>query len=663
MLEVELCFALLLFGLYAAFTALFIVCDTYLIPAVEVFISAYNIPEEVPAVTFIAFGSASPELFLNSVSAVSKNSDMSLAAILGSGMIAFGLIPPIAIVLVPAILGPSRRHQKDRTKKDRTLEFSSTSNSSSEVVVGRYKALNIKLKLYPIFRECGFYILGLLLFLATIIDGKIGLWESILIVGAYVVYLSFVLSGLKSRNVLTVTSDGSKDGETDFLVQGRDADLEISSINSDSSGSSTASFHSLNNDLTPVASEAAKTSSMQLLKESVGTVLLISANKASTSNKQKTKYYDCISETSCSSSGVNSPALDPNLTKLSRGSKIGSGYKTQSGDLEEVGVGSPATITPLEYGDLEDVEAPSTRAAYQNSLFSCLSRTSRMLHYSISSPLEAFFVCIFPSLNPPQPNVLQPGKIQLSKTKAQTIDSSFDVSNDSSLRLLLPKQAAVQDQQQHHGRDMQSRTPLWRAIVVLLLSILFIGLLTSLVVFISTNIVLDLHLDSSTIGATLVALGSEIPDCMNSIALARGGFYDGALAGAIGSQVINITLGVGLPALLFCFSEFLNDFRVDDYIKIAQKEANSLFLLTCLLLVVILTYVSVIAPFFEMFRSLLQAAVRRCRACTERDVEGGSRSTYMPEHVILTYVGATIQILVFIAVYAVFISTNEMKSS
>ena len=99
--------------------------------------------------------------------------------------------------------------------------------------------------------------------------------------------------------------------------------LEISSINSDSSGSSTASFHSLNNDLTPVALEATNTSSMQLLRESVGTILSISTIKDSTSSKQKTKYYDCISETSCSSSGVNSPALDPNLTKLSRGSKIG----------------------------------------------------------------------------------------------------------------------------------------------------------------------------------------------------------------------------------------------------------------------------------------------------------------------------------------------------
>ena len=47
MLEAEISFTLLVFGLYTAFTALFIICDTYLIPAVEVFITAYNIPEEV----------------------------------------------------------------------------------------------------------------------------------------------------------------------------------------------------------------------------------------------------------------------------------------------------------------------------------------------------------------------------------------------------------------------------------------------------------------------------------------------------------------------------------------------------------------------------------------------------------------------------------------
>jgi Ca2+/Na+ antiporter len=49
-------------------------------------------------VTLVAFGSASPELFLNSVSAFTGTSDLSLSAILGSGMIAFGFIPPLCLL-------------------------------------------------------------------------------------------------------------------------------------------------------------------------------------------------------------------------------------------------------------------------------------------------------------------------------------------------------------------------------------------------------------------------------------------------------------------------------------------------------------------------------------------------------------------------------------
>lgn len=50
------------------------------------------------AVTFVAFGSAAPELFLNSVSAVAHTSDLSLSAVIGSGMIAFGLIPSFCML-------------------------------------------------------------------------------------------------------------------------------------------------------------------------------------------------------------------------------------------------------------------------------------------------------------------------------------------------------------------------------------------------------------------------------------------------------------------------------------------------------------------------------------------------------------------------------------
>lgn len=59
---------------------------------------SYSIFYSLLAVTLVAFGSAAPELFLNSVSAVARTSDLSLSAILGSGMVAFGLIPPLCVL-------------------------------------------------------------------------------------------------------------------------------------------------------------------------------------------------------------------------------------------------------------------------------------------------------------------------------------------------------------------------------------------------------------------------------------------------------------------------------------------------------------------------------------------------------------------------------------
>eukprot|EP01040_Poterioochromonas_malhamensis_P021772 gene21772-26340_t len=76
-----------LVGLLLTFYTLCLLCDEHLIPTVEVFIKQFEIPEEVAAVTLVAFGSAAPELFLNSVSAVAKTSDLSLSAVLGSGMV------------------------------------------------------------------------------------------------------------------------------------------------------------------------------------------------------------------------------------------------------------------------------------------------------------------------------------------------------------------------------------------------------------------------------------------------------------------------------------------------------------------------------------------------------------------------------------------------
>jgi Ca2+/Na+ antiporter len=105
-----------LLALSGVFFTLCVLCDDHLVPTVELFIVQFQVPEEVAgqfmhcskqwvlmvdctaAVTLVAFGSAAPELFLNSVSAVAHTSDLSMSAILGSGMIAFGLIPALCVL-------------------------------------------------------------------------------------------------------------------------------------------------------------------------------------------------------------------------------------------------------------------------------------------------------------------------------------------------------------------------------------------------------------------------------------------------------------------------------------------------------------------------------------------------------------------------------------
>ena len=124
------------------------------------------------------------------------------------------------------------------------------------------------------------------------------------------------------------------------------------------------------------------------------------------------------------------------------------------------------------------------------------------------------------------------------------------------------------------------KVPLHRAISVLLACLLCIGALASLIIFLCTDLARNLGVDQSTLGATLVALGAEvlcmnkyskckilnittymmfnfylnikIPDTVSAIALSRNGLTHGAISGAIGSQVINISLGIGLPALVLC---------------------------------------------------------------------------------------------------------------
>jgi len=151
--------------LLQCFVGLAIVCDEYMVPALETLCRRWGIREDVAGATFMAFGSAAPEIIVNAVATIqsmngaasapdAQTTNLGVSAILGSGMIAFSMIPA-------------------------TCAFSSSAP--------------LMLKRRPLLRDEGFYMLSLLMLIYVIYDSVVVFSECIMLVSVYVCYLSVVI--------------------------------------------------------------------------------------------------------------------------------------------------------------------------------------------------------------------------------------------------------------------------------------------------------------------------------------------------------------------------------------------------------------------------------------------------------------------------------------
>jgi len=150
--------------LLQCFVGLAIVCDEYMVPSLETLCRRWGIREDVAGATFMAFGSAAPEIIVNAVATIqamnggsagdAQTTNLGVSAIIGSGMIAFSMIPA-------------------------TCAFSS--------------AEPLMLKRRPLMRDEGFYMLSLLTLIFIIWDGVVVFTECVLLVSVYVCYLCVVI--------------------------------------------------------------------------------------------------------------------------------------------------------------------------------------------------------------------------------------------------------------------------------------------------------------------------------------------------------------------------------------------------------------------------------------------------------------------------------------
>jgi Ca2+/Na+ antiporter len=153
-----------------SFLALAIVCDRYLVVSLETLCVRWSVREDVAGATFMALGSALPEILINTIGTIQASAggdiagaggegggtDLGVGAIIGSGMIAF--------LVIPGLCG---------------------------IVGGKKKPLQLKRR--ALLRDSTFYLLALGLLCIFFNDGVIRTYEAAILIALYVVYIFFVV--------------------------------------------------------------------------------------------------------------------------------------------------------------------------------------------------------------------------------------------------------------------------------------------------------------------------------------------------------------------------------------------------------------------------------------------------------------------------------------
>ncbi|XP_028400193.1 sodium/potassium/calcium exchanger 1-like isoform X2 [Dendronephthya gigantea] len=99
-------------------------------------------------------------------------------------------------------------------------------------------------------------------------------------------------------------------------------------------------------------------------------------------------------------------------------------------------------------------------------------------------------------------------------------------------------------------------------LVSFLASIVWIAILSFGMVTLVGRVGCILNIDKFTMGLVVVAIGTSIPDALSSIIVARDGFGDMAVSNAIGSNVFDIDLGIGLPFVIKSLIDDLGPIRL-----------------------------------------------------------------------------------------------------
>ncbi|XP_032230933.2 sodium/potassium/calcium exchanger 4 isoform X2 [Nematostella vectensis] len=518
---------LYIFAILVIFIALAIVCDDFFVPSLEAISEKLDLSEDVAGATFMAAGSSAPELF-TSIAGVTVDSDVGVGTIVGSAI--FNLLVIIAL----------------------------TAAFSGQV---------LQLDWRPLLRDSVAYSLSIAFFIIFSWDGKFEMYEAAVLLILYIAYIVVMKFNPKLMDLLAEV--GPKGGQVS--PQGQPTEVTNLGVS----------------DADSLVNEPAVTVLQGQHGTPAGKLPPINQESSQdeatspTNQKRSSSIHDASHHNTRHFEHAHKGMMSRSFINLSLG-------RSQHHHMPRLSVSFPI-LRPYKSDDFDQTHRRSLAALHGHDHI----RIKSIAQGAVKKELRRLSEMMHGHHIPPTPSIVQvdptdkeqpPGDGSRPQSGVGSTDDGGykedEVGSTMKVCPCLPPVSIETPEYPTEERTCWSSTKYVMGWVLFVLSFPFVCLYTwtipdcskphnrkwflaSFTMSIVWIAILSfglvtvvgrsgciLNVDKFTMGLVIIAIGTSVPDALSSIIVARDGFGDMAVSNAIGSNVFDINLGLGLPFVI-----------------------------------------------------------------------------------------------------------------
>ncbi|XP_023164019.2 sodium/potassium/calcium exchanger Nckx30C isoform X2 [Drosophila hydei] len=471
-------------GVIYMFVALAIVCDEFFVPSLDVIIEKLGITDDVAGATFMAAGGSAPELFTSVIGVFVSFDDVGIGTIVGSAV--FNILFVIGMCAL----------------------FSRTV---------------LSLTWWPLFRDCSFYSISLLVLIYFFRDNRIFWWEALILFTIYIAYVTFMkwnvqvehcvkkmitknkVTRVRSTDQLMPAGNAANSSETSMATQpgGSVTSRAASETRSGPAGSSNAGATGNSSGGTAGSTQTGAKFRHGLLQLMIHTIDPLHDGKV---DEKATQLH-----------AIASLKVLLDATKPQRGGATTSAANHVKINLKET------TLADRPNGNIDTtLDSPSLSGRRPSWIEQRVKIQTRK--FSIKAP-----------------EIIEDEPEPLSMAWPDTARKRLTYVLVAPL--LVPMWLTLPDTRTPRGKRYFP--------VTFIGSIVWIAAFSYLMVW-WANVAGDTaRIPPEVMGLTFLAAGTSIPDLITSVIVARKGFGDMAVSSSVGSNIFDVTVGLPIPWLLY----------------------------------------------------------------------------------------------------------------